>query len=58
MELSASNERVDFGFAQFDRQAPHSLSTPLAVPTHALSAGESAHAEWQGSGGYHGIMSH
>jgi hypothetical protein len=55
MELSASNERLDFGFAQFDREAPHSLSSPLAVPTHALSAGESAHAGWQGSGEHRGI---
>jgi hypothetical protein len=57
MELSASNERVDFGFAHFDRDAPHSLSSPLAVPTHSLSAGTSAHARCQGSG-YCGIMSH
>jgi hypothetical protein len=57
MELSASNEHVDLGLAQFDREASHSLSSPLAVPTHALSAGESAHAGWQGSG-YRGIMSH
>jgi hypothetical protein len=57
MEPSASNEHVDLGFAQFDREAPHSLSSPLAVPTHALSAGKSAHAGWQGSG-YHGIICH
>jgi hypothetical protein len=44
MEASASNERLDFTLAQFDREAPHSLSSPLAVPTHSLSAGESAHA--------------
>jgi hypothetical protein len=57
MELPASSERVDFGFAQFDRQAPHSLSSPLAVPTHALSAGKRAHDGGEGSG-YRGIMSH
>jgi hypothetical protein len=44
MELSASNEHVDLGFAQFDHEAPHSLSSPLAVPTHSLSAGARAHA--------------
>jgi hypothetical protein len=57
MEPSASNEHVDLGFAEFDREAPHSLSSPLAVPTHSPSAGASAHAGWQGSG-YRGIMSH
>jgi hypothetical protein len=57
MEPSASNEYVDFGFAQFDREAPHSLSSPLAVPTHALSAGKSAYGRRQGSG-YHGIICH
>jgi hypothetical protein len=57
MEPTASNERVDFGFAQFDRQAPHSLSSPLAVPTHALGAGESVHGRGQGSG-YRGIRCH
>jgi hypothetical protein len=50
IEASASNERVDFTLAQFDREAPHSLPSPLAVPTHALGAGESAHAGWQSSG--------
>jgi hypothetical protein len=57
IEASASNERVDFTLSKFDREAPHSLSSPLAVPTHALGAGESAHAACQGSG-YRGIMSH
>jgi hypothetical protein len=57
MELSASDERVDLGFAQFDREAPHSLSSPFAVQTHSLSAGASAHAAWQGSG-CRGIISH
>jgi hypothetical protein len=50
MEASAANERVDFALAQFDREAPQLLSSPLAVQTHALGAGESAHAGWQGSG--------
>jgi hypothetical protein len=57
MEASASNERLDLTLAQFDREAPHSLSSPFAVPTHALGAGESAHAGWRGSG-YRSIMSH
>jgi hypothetical protein len=43
--------------AQFDREAPHSLSSPLAVQTHSLGAGASAHAGWQGSG-CRGIISH
>ena len=57
IEASASNGRLDFTLAQFDREAPHSLSSPFAVPTHALSAGERAHGGGQGSG-YRGIIGH
>jgi hypothetical protein len=35
-----TDELVDLDLAKFDRETAHSLASPLAVPPHALRAGE------------------
>ena len=34
-ELSASNERLDFAFPQFNAEEPQPLASTFAVPKHA-----------------------
>jgi hypothetical protein len=51
------DQPLNLGIPQLNDQAAQPLPAPFAVPTHALGAGKSAHAGWQGSG-YRGIMSH